>query len=388
MAAKKTPSRKKTSAKTGRKKVSSKKKTEAEKPEAETIPAQQEPDLAAGDDGERLLSQDEIDTLLFGMHEEPKAEAGTEAPPLETVGDVQSYDLAKHGGAFSTIDLPGLDMLNEHFARRFRLGLFNLLRCSVDVQAEPYQATSFGKFMDNLPTPTSLNVVQARPLFGHAMFVLDASLVYTLVDIYFGGTGKIRQKVEGRDFTHTENRVVRTFLKQAFGDTAAVWKSITPLHFQHERSEQSPRFASIYDSEEVVVQSTFSIDLEGKTNPFRIMFPIAMLDPVKESLVSGYSDSPDDGAGTPGLDLSDLDYIPTEIVGEFGKVKLSVADLLALRPGDILPLSSESHMLRAGHLVLGRGRAGTYCGNYALELEEMESIETVSSSKPPQCEGD
>lgn len=383
MAAKKSTTRKKTSAKPARKKTASKKPpAEDVKPEtAEAFP-EEEPTVASGGDGERLLSQDEIDTLLFGIDQEPDS---AEPPPPPQQGEIQPYDFAKQSGGFSNVRLPRLDMLNEHFARRFRLGLFSLLRCSVDVHPEPYQASNFGDFMNNLPTPTSLNVVQVRPLYGHAMFVLDASLVYTLVDIYFGGTGKIRQKVEGRDFTHTENRVVRAFLDQAFGDMAAVWKSISPLRFQHERSEQSPRFAAIYDPEEVIVQSTFSIDLEGTTNQFRIMFTVATLDPIKESLISGHSEVlENDDSSAPGLDVADLDDIPSEIVGEFGKLKLNVGDLLALRPGDVLPFASKpTTTLRAGHLVLGSGKAGTYQGNYAIVLEDVESIDPEAQAGKP-----
>lgn len=384
MATKKSTTRKKTSAKPARKPTTAKKPKQAEKSNAPEDLAADQP-LAAdpGDEGERLLSQDEIDTLLFGMDADTDTNAAEPPPP--PTDEIQRYDFTKQSAGISAVHLPRLDMLNEHFARRFRLGLFGLLRCSIDVHSEPYQATSFGDFLNNLPTPTSLNIVQARPLYGHTMFVLDANLVYTLVDLYFGGTGKIRQKVEGRDFTHTENRVVRAFLDQAFSDLAAVWKSITPLRFQHERSEQSPRFAAIYDPEEIVVQSTFSIDLEGNVNNFRVMFTVATLDPIKEALVSGYRDSvEDEDAAAPGLSLADLDEIPTEIVGEFSKLKLSVGDLLSLRAGDVLPLSSEPRpVLRAGNMVLGRGRVGTYKGNYALTLDEVESITSKSRLHGP-----
>ncbi len=323
---------------------------------------------------ERILTNDEVDSLLAGM-KSPGTEPGDAEKPQP---QVVPYDLSQHAGMYSAVRLPGLDLLNEHFARSFRVALFNLLRCSVDVRADPYRATTFGDFMNKLPTPTSMNIVNARPLYGPSMFVLDAHLVHTLVDIYFGGSGKSPSRTLERDFTPTETRVVRTFLQHAFSDLHNVWKSVVELSFKYERTEQNPRFASIYGPDEVVIESSFTVDLEGNPSKFTILLTAAMLEPVKEGLTTGYQDS-SANQEEDGVALAYLEGVPTEVVAEIGSATMSIKRLLSLRPGEVIPLEGEmTATLKAEHLTIGRGKPGVRAGNYGVMLDQVESLSELS----------
>jgi len=319
-----------------------------------------------GDDG-RVLDQDEVDALLAGMDgDEPESEQETvEADE----NGVRPYDLTSQDRALN-IRLPGLDMLNERFGRRFRVSLFNLLRCSVDVTVRPAHPQTFSQFMNRLPVPTSLNIVNVKPLYGAGLFVLDSRLVFTLVDFYFGGSGRFPMKVEGRDFTPTEIGIVKNVLSQAFADLSGVWSHLLELEFQYDRSEQNPRFASILTPDEVVIVSTFEIDLEGTNGTFSIMLPFSLLESVREMLTTGYQESPSDHGGNESrLSLDAIEDVEINATCEFGVTELSVGHLMSMTPGDILPMTQEEEAsLQIEGMPLIKGQPGMKDGNYAFQV--------------------
>lgn len=322
--------------------------------------------------GERLLSQDEIDTLLSAIDGE---DSGKEADRIEAQeGDIRPYDFTRQHQ--KNMHLPGLELLNERFARRFRIGLLSLLHCAVEIKPTPLRPQTFTQFMNQLPMPTCLNIVNVRPLYGSAMFVFDTQLVYALVDIYFGGSGRASIKTEGRDFTPTEIRVVRAILRQAFTDLSAVWDPISPLRFQYDRFEQNPRFATILGPDELVLESGFTLDVGGSNGAFRILFPLSMLEPVQKLLATTYQEATPEQANETSIHFSSLEGIDTEAVCEFGTLSLTVGQLLSLKPGAIIPLEPMSQpRLKVSGLVIAQGQAGMKDGNLGFRVESMQSIE-------------
>lgn len=367
--------KKRTTAKSTKESPADEPSKENQVPEPETTaPATESADAmaptaeAAAEDDGRVLSQDEVDALLAGMDGGEVTEEPGEATYDAT--EVRPYDLTSQDRALN-IRLPGLDMLNERFARRFRVGLFNLLRCSVDLSARPIRPMTFSEFMNQLPVPTSLNIVNVRPLYGSALFVLDAKLVFSLVDFYFGGGGRLPVKVEGRDFTPTEIRVVRAVLRQAFTDLSSVWNPLSPLRFQYDRSEQNPRFANILTPDEVVIETAFEVDLEGKPGTFYVLLPFSMLDPVLDTLMTGYQNTNEEGDETEStkLPLSTLEDVALGVTCEFGTTTISVKRLLSMQPGDILPMpfggAARLHIEGLPSLL---GRPGVKGGNFAFQV--------------------
>ncbi len=325
------------------------------------------PPNAATEDNGRVLGQDEIDALLAGMDGD-EAETDNRNPDLDQDG-VRPYDLTSQDRTLN-IRLPGLDMLNERFARRFRVSLFNLLRCSVDLSTRAAQTLTFSQFINRLPVPASLNIVTIKPLYGSGLFVLDAKLVFTLVDFYFGGGGRFPIKVEGRDFTATEIGIVKAVLRQAFSVLSSIWSSLLALEFQYERSEQNPRFANILTPDEIVIDSAFEIDLEGNSGTFHILLPFSLLESVREAITTGYYDSSSgQEKNKTSLTLTALKGVQIDATCEFGVMALSIKRLLDMQPGDILPLASTGQSsLRIEGLPLITGRSGMKNGNYAFQL--------------------
>ena len=223
-----------------------------------------------------LLSQDEIDALLHGVDDGLVQTEGNGEP-----GGIKSYDLTTQDRIVRG-RMPTLEMINERFARYTRVSMFNLLRRSADVAVGGVQVMKFGEYIHSLYVPTSLNLVKIKPLRGTALFILDAKLVFKLVDNFFGGDGR-HAKIEGREFTPTELRVVRMVLDQAFLDMKEAWHAIMEVNFEYLNSEVNPAMANIVGPSEAVVVSTFHIELDGGGGDLHVTMPYSMIEPVRGS---------------------------------------------------------------------------------------------------------
>ncbi|WP_409303702.1 flagellar motor switch protein FliM, partial [Pseudomonas sp. KCJK8993] len=234
-----------------------------------------------------LLSQDEIDALLHGV-DDGLVQTEHAAEP----GSVKSYDLTSQDRIVRG-RMPTLEMINERFARYTRISMFNMLRRSADVAVGGVQVMKFGEYVHSLYVPTSLNLVKIKPLRGTALFILDAKLVFKLVDNFFGGDGR-HAKIEGREFTPTELRVVRMVLEQAFIDLKEAWQAIMPVNFEYINSEVNPAMANIVGPSEAVVVSTFHIELDGGGGDLHVTMPYSMIEPIREMLDAGFQSDLDD----------------------------------------------------------------------------------------------
>ena len=234
-----------------------------------------------------LLSQDEIDALLHGVDD------GDIGPEEEVdAAGIKSYDLTSNDRIVRG-RMPTLEMINERFARYTRISMFNFLRRSADVASGGVQIMKFGEYIHTLYVPTSLNLVKMRPLRGTALFILDAKLVFKLVDNFFGGDGR-HAKIEGREFTPTEVRVVQLILTQVFNDMMEAWSPVIPVEFEYVGSEVNPAMANIVSPSEVVVVSTFHIELDGGGGDLHLTIPYSMIEPMREVLDAGFQSDVDD----------------------------------------------------------------------------------------------
>jgi flagellar motor switch protein FliM len=313
-----------------------------------------------------LLSQDEIDALLHGV-DDGNVEMDVE---VDAAG-VRSYDLTSQDRMVRS-RMPTLEMINERFARSTRLSLFNLLRRSADVSIGGVQISKFGEYLHTLYLPTSLNLVKFRPLRGTALFVLDAKLVFKLVDNFFGGDGR-HAKIEGREFTPTELRVVQMVLKQAFVDLAAAWRNVYKLEFDHLRSEFNPSMANIVSPSELVVISTFHIELDGGGGDLHITMPYAMIEPIRELLDAGMQSDVDEHDERWGRALRE-DIMDASV--EFGcnlfDKEITLRDVVDLEAGDVIPVDMpETIVLRANGVPMFHTHLGISNGNLALKIHSV-----------------
>lgn len=312
-----------------------------------------------------LLSQDEIDALLHGV-DDGLVQTDTAAEP----GSVKSYDLTSQDRIVRG-RMPTLEMINERFARYTRISMFNMLRRSADVAVGGVQVMKFGEYVHSLYVPTSLNLVKIKPLRGTALFILDAKLVFKLVDNFFGGDGR-HAKIEGREFTPTELRVVRMVLEQAFVDLKEAWQAIMEVNFEYINSEVNPAMANIVGPSEAIVVSTFHIELDGGGGDLHVTMPYSMIEPVREMLDAGFQSDLDDQderwINALRQDVLDVD-VP--IGATVARRQLRLRDILHMQPGDIIPIEiPEEMIMRANGVPAFKVKMGSHKGNLALQVIE------------------
>ncbi len=318
--------------------------------------------------GSDLLSQDEIDALLHGVD---TGDVETGADDVLDPSEARSYDFASQDRIVRG-RLPTLEMINERFARYFRTSLFNMLRRSADISVSGVQMLKFSEFVHSLFVPTSLNITRVSPLRGKSLFVLDPKLVFSVVDSFFGGTGRFHTKIEGRDFTPTEVRVIQMLLEITYHDLGQAWQPVLDIEFEYLNSEVNPQFANIVSPSEVVVVTTFNVDLEAGGGDFYICLPYSMLEPIRDLLDAGVQS--DRGERDERWELAMRDEVmgaSIEISSVFGEATLPLRVLAALQVGDIIPLDVEPEVeVRAENLPLFRGNVGVHNNSYAIKISE------------------
>jgi flagellar motor switch protein FliM len=303
-----------------------------------------------------LLSQDEIDALLHGVDDVEEEEV----EEIEHDGSALEYD-------FSSQDrivrgrMPTLEIVNERFARHMRISLFNMMRRSAEVSINGIQMIKFGEYIHTLFVPTSLNMVRFRPLKGTGLITMEARLVFIMVDNFFGGDGRYHAKIEGREFTPTERRIIQMLLKLIFEDYKEAWAPVMDVSFEYLDSEVNPAMANIVSASEVVVISSFHIELDGGGGDFHISLPYSMLEPIREMLDAGVQN-----------DKEDTDFRWSKALrDEIMDVVISLDKLMKVKDGDIIPINMpENVTVSIEDLPTFRAKLGKSRDNVALKITD------------------
>ena len=314
-----------------------------------------------------LLSQDEIDALLHGVDDTDDVDADDAAGAEQSDG-VRDYDLASNERVVRG-RMPTLELINERFARNARNSIYNLLRSAADVAVEDIQFLKYGDYVHTLYVPSSMCVMKVDPLKGSGLFIMDAKLVFKLVDNFYGGDGR-HAKIEGRDFTPTENRLVFKLLESLFLDLQDAWEPVIDLKFKRIGHEVNPGMANMINPSEVVVVSTFQVDLDTGTSEFHIVYPYSMLEPIRNELVSGMQkeESHEDERWQQALQRETM-FAKLPINLTVAKREVTLADIVELRAGDIIPVDiAESLQLRANRVPIFNCKLGTSRGNLAVKI--------------------
>ncbi|CAG1772620.1 partial Flagellar motor switch protein FliM, partial [uncultured bacterium] len=228
-----------------------------------------------------FLSQDEVDALLKGVTGE--ADDGVESDVPHA--GVRTYDLATQERIVRG-RMPTLELVHERFARYLRLGLFNLIQRSAEVSVGPIRVQKYSEFVRHLVVPTNLNLVHMKPLRGTALVVFEPNLVFLVIDNLFGSDGRFHTRVEGRDFTATEQRIIHRLLKTVFAEYEKAWAPVYALQCEYLRSEMNSQFANIATPSEVVAATTFQLEIGGITAEMHTCIPYSMVEPIRELLYS------------------------------------------------------------------------------------------------------
>jgi flagellar motor switch protein FliM len=316
-----------------------------------------------------LLSQDEVDALLAGVTGESSEKSGE----AQDLSGVRPYDLSSPDRVVRH-RMQTLELINERFARRLRSVLLTFMRRNADITVGTIRIQKYSDFERNLPVPSNLNMVAMKPLRGAALFTFDPNLVFLVIDSMFGGHGRYNTRVEGRDFTTTEQRIIRRLLNLTLESYGGAWEQVYPVEFEYIRSEMHTKFASITSGNEIVVVSSFNIELGASGGNLNICLPYSMIEPVRDLLTRPLQE-----ASVEAIDQRWINQLSrqvrsadVELVAEFSQIQTSIAELMKLQVNDILPIEVHPTITAnvGGVPVLECGY-GTFNGRYALRVKKI-----------------
>ena len=327
---------------------------------------------------QEILNQDEIDALIHGVDS-----GSVKTEDTLNAGEVRSYAFATQVRIVRG-RMPTLEMINERFARLFRISLFNMLRRTPEIAVAPVQMSKFSEYVHSLHVPTNLNLIAIRPWRGTGLLILDPTLVFAIVDNFFGGNGR-HAKIEGREFTATEYRIIHMILKSAFADMKEAWSHVFDLDFEYQNSEINPHFANIVSPTEIVVVTRFHIELDGGGGDLHLTMPYAMIEPLREILDAGLqSDRVEHDERWLQSLRSELEDAEVEVSLNLGRSRLTVAELMNLKPGDILTTDFDGKAtMLAEQVPLFKGTFGASRGQQAIKLEQRIHRTRSASSESP-----
>jgi len=314
-----------------------------------------------------FLSQDEVDALLKGVTGE------TDEPvSAEDTGAIRNYDLGRQERIVRG-RMPTLELINERFTRYLRIGLFNYMHRTTEISVGPIRVQKYSEFIRNLVVPTNLNLVQFKPLRGTGLVVFDPNLVFLVVDNMFGGDGRFHTRVEGRDFTPTEQRIIQGLLNTVFEEFEKAWKPVFELKLDYIRSEMNSQFANIATPSEIVVAITYSLEFSGAAAEMHICMPYSMVEPIRDIL---YSSMQSDHLVADGRWIStltrQLQSADVELVAKLGSTQVTLGQIVNMKVGDVIPLQiGETVMANVDHVPVMECRYGLQNGRYALRIERF-----------------
>lgn len=323
-----------------------------------------------------FLSQDEVDALLKGV----TGDIDEPAEELDPSG-VRPYNLATQERIVRG-RMPTLEIINERFARLLRIGLFNLMRRTADISVGPVRVMKYSEFVRNLVVPANLNMVQIKPLRGTSLFIFDPNLVFLVVDNMFGGDGRFHSRVEGRDFTQTEQRIIQRMLNVVFEEYEKSWNPVYPVKFEYLRAEMNPQFANIATPNEVVISTTFDIEFGPTGGKLHICMPYAMIEPIRDLLYSSLQgDHLEADKRWVSLLSRQVQTADVELVAHLGEIAVTLEQILNMKTGDFIPLDiPETLTARVDGVPVMEFKHGVFNGQYALRVKKMLASQASESS--------
>ena len=317
---------------------------------------------------EQILTQEEVDSLLRGIS---GGEIETETDVEQDESGIVAYDLTSQDRIIRG-RMPTLEIINDRFARFLRNSFTSSLRRIVDVTSLSIDMLKFGEFLKTLPVPTSIHLFHMDPLRGTSIFVMEAPLVFSLIDIYFGGNGSSHYKVEGRDFSPIETKIILDIVQVVFKEFEKAWSPVYEIKAKYVRSEINPQFVTIMPMTDVVIVSKFSMEMEFSSGNMMLCFPYTMMQPIKEKLVASFqSEQMDQDSGWLREFRKGLLRAEVGLTVELGTTKIKASDLINLKKGDVIRLNryvSEPVEVKVEGVEKFLGIPGVYKGNKAVRV--------------------
>jgi flagellar motor switch protein FliM len=324
----------------------------------------------------QVLSQSEVDALLAAVSDgdiggpsvTENKDKGADGEPI----NVTSYDLTSQDRIIRG-RLPQLEVIYEKFMRAFRVSLSGSLRKIASITLTGTEFLKFGEFINTLPMPTCMSVLRFGNLRGSALFVIESKLAYALVDSFFGGADRPYTKVDGKDFTPIELQIVQKVVNLAIIDLEAAWASIEKIGCSFVRTEVNPQFVGIVPPTDVVIASSFDVELENASGSISIVVPYATIEPIKQKLSTGFqveSDQTDKRLWT-SIIQEQLLETQLEIKVNLGETEIKLRDLMSMKEGDVIPLDQDAtgeFAIEVEGIKKFKGYYGIHHGTVAVQV--------------------
>jgi len=316
---------------------------------------------------EQFLSQDEVDALLEGVTGESQKLEKDE--PKEGIRD---YDIANQERIVRG-RMPTVEIINERFARNLRAGMFNFMRRNPEISVGPVRVIKYSAFLRDIVVPTNINIITLTPLRGQGLVIFDPNLVFCAIDTLFGGTGKQHFRIEGRDFSATEQRIIQRMMELVLAEYTKAWGALVKFQFQYQRSEMHTQFANIASPSEIVVAVTFNLEIGESGGEIHFCFPYSSLEPIRDIL---YSSLQGDGQEPDRRWVRQLTQqvqnAEVEIAAELAQTELTVGQLIGLQVGDFIALPIRDIIpVKVDGVPVMECRFGAMNGHTAIRAERM-----------------
>jgi flagellar motor switch protein FliM len=319
-----------------------------------------------------ILSQDEVNALLQGVQ---AGDIDTESAKKKALSDVRPYDLTSQEHILRG-RMPRFERANERFVKSFRNSVSTLIMRLVDVSIHHVETLTFGEFMKIIPSLSSINIFKMQPLKGHALLVLEAPLVFALVEFFFGGNGKQYNIAEEKSFTSIEQRVIKRVVTIALQDLSTAWNEIVPIQPEHVCSEMNPQFVTIATPDEIIIKIEIQIKAEDFTGKLFLCIPYSMIEPIKDKFYSGIQTEKVDVDQRCIAKLKEIIMdSPVEITAEIGTAEITFGDLINLDTGNIISLGksiSDESVIKVEGIPKFRGMPGYSQGNQAIKITTIK----------------
>ena len=317
---------------------------------------------------QQILSQDEVDALLQGITGESQKPEEEEAPKA----GIRDYDLSSQERIVRG-RMPTMEIINERFARNIRLGLFNLIRRSPEVSIGGIKVQKFSAFLREIVVPTNFNIVNVKPLRGNGLIVCEPSLVFAVIDALFGGIGKFHTRIEGRDFSATEQRVILRLVETITTDYKKAWQGVYPVELEYLRSEMQPQFANIATPSEIVIATSFALEIGETTGTVHFCVPYSTLEPIRDVLYSTIQgDSAEPDRRWINLLKAQIQSAEVDLVAELAHARATVEQLMSFKPGDFVELDLDPMIqAKVDGVPVFDCHYGTSNNRYSIKIDKL-----------------
>jgi len=316
---------------------------------------------------ESFLSQEEVDALLEGV----TGESQKLVEEVHEQGEVRSYNISSQERIVRG-RMPTMEIVNERFARNLRVGLFNFIRRSPEISVGPVTVQRYSAFLRELAVPTNFNIVAIRPLRGSGLIVCEPALVFGVIDTLYGGIGKFQARIEGRDFSATEQRVINRLVDVITQEYKNAWKGIYPLELEYQRSEMQPQFANIATPSEIVIATSFQLEIGEITGAIHFCMPYATLEPIRDVLYSStQGDSIEVDRRWVNVLTQEIQAAEITLVAELARADATIEQLLAMKVGDFIELDRQPRIqVTVDGVPVFECQYGTHNAKYAIRIDK------------------